>query len=191
MKNYTNIDDAIRDAIANRRDAQGFIFEKHYGLVMNICSRYANDDHEAKDMLQEGFIKLFSKLPLYQFSGSFEGWLKRMIGNNCIDIIRKRKSKEVRMSDNYQIQDDSQEKLEDQDLTWLNSIKAKEAINAIQALSPQYKMVFNLFVFENLTHKEIAEELGISEGTSKSNLAKSKKKLKELLKEKFELYEQQ
>jgi RNA polymerase sigma-70 factor (ECF subfamily) len=135
--------------------------------------RYAKDRDEAQDMVQNGFIKIFNKLDVYNFEGSLEGWIRRIMINTAIDQIRKNKR------DPFSIEDDSRIQNLEEDIPFADDedhdvkIKAETAIKAISALSPAYRTVFNLYVIEGMSHKEIAEYLGISEGTSKSNLSKS------------------
>lgn len=162
------------------------LFKLFYGKMMAVCMRYAKDRDEAQDMVQNGFIKIFSKLDVYNFEGSLEGWIRRIMVNTAIDQIRKNKR------DPFSIEDDSRIQNMEEDVPFAEDddqelkIKAEVAIKAISGLSPAYRTVFNLYVMEGMSHKEIAEYLGISEGTSKSNLAKAKMKLKEELTLKFE-----
>ena len=143
--------------------------------------RYARDEDEAQDMVQNGFIKVFDKLEVYNFTGSFEGWVRRIMVNTAIDFIRKHKNKTYSLEDDASIVGESEDGIVlEEEVSELN-FKAEKAIEAISRLSAGYKMVFNLYVMEGYTHKEIAEYVGISEGTSKSNLAKAKQKLRALL----------
>ena len=147
--------------------------------------RYTTDRDSAEEVLQEGFIKIFDKLEAFNYKGSFEGWMRRIMSNTAIDSIRKSK-KNPMLTDN-----DEDFKLGTEDPVVVNEefealgLKAEMAMDAINQLSPAYKAVFNLYVLEDYTHKEIAEILGISEGTSKSNLSKAKMNLQKVLKEKF------
>ena len=147
--------------------------------------RYARDRDTAEEILQEGFIKIFDKLEAFDYKGSFEGWMRRIMANTAIDSIRKSK-KDPLLTDN-----DEDFKLggvdpmvEEEEIEFVG-LKAEMALEAISELSPAYRAVFNLYVMEEYTHKEIAEILGISEGTSKSNLSKAKLNLQRTLKEKF------
>ena len=151
--------------------------------MLAVCLRYIQDRDSAQEVLQEGFIKVFENIKGYDNKGSFEGWVRRIMANCSIDAIRKVR-KDTHLSDNVNdfrsIPEDEDE--EDWDIT---TLKAEVAMEAIQQLSPAYRAVFNLYVLEEYTHKEIAEKLGISEGTSKSNLAKAKMNLQHYLKQKF------
>lgn len=147
--------------------------------------RYANDRDSAEEVLQEGFIKIFDKLKAFNYEGSFEGWMRRIMSNTAIDSIRKSKKDPILTDNDEDFKlgaEDPMVELEDLEFVGL---KAEIALEAINELSPAYKSVFNLYVFEEYTHKEIAEILGISEGTSKSNLSKAKMNLQKVLKEKF------
>lgn len=158
-----------------------------YGKMMAICYRYAKDSDEAQDMVQNGFIKVFKKLDVYNFDGSLEGWIRRIMVNTAIDQIRKNKRDPFAIEDEARLQNIEEEIPFDSDENeFYSKLKAETAIKAISELSPAYRMVFNMYVIEGFTHKEIAEYLDISEGTSKSNLAKAKQKLRAQLSVKFE-----
>lgn len=151
-----------------------------------VCLRYIKDEDVAKDVVQDGFIKVFEKIEKYNHKGSFEGWMRRLIVNTAIDFIRKQKNHFVAM-DNDAVMKDVDEQLEIEEGIDEDNLKLKAdmAMEAIQELSPTYKTVFNLYVIENYTHREIAEMLNISEGTSKSNLAKAKQRLRQILEDKM------
>lgn len=146
---------------------------------MSICLRYTNSEHEAKDLIHEGFIKIFTKIKEYNGEGSFEGWMKRIIVNNAIDYCRKKSSsKEMLVHDTVQFENQSEE---EEDSSYIKGIEQSEILRAVQGLSESYRAVFNLYVMEEYSHKEIAEKLGISVGASKSNLAKAKRNLRKAL----------
>ena len=151
-----------------------------YGKMMAVCMRYSRDEDTAQEVLQLSFIKVFDKLEKYDFNGSFEGWVRRIVVNSAIDHIRKSNRDPFSSSEDYLYVDEQEIDL-DEGSEGDVELKAAEAMKALQLLSPAYQAVFNLYVIENYTHKEVAEILGISEGTSKSNLAKAKKKLQEIL----------
>jgi RNA polymerase sigma-70 factor (ECF subfamily) len=137
-------------------------------------------------MVQNGFIKIFKKLDVYNFEGSLEGWIRRIMVNTAIDQIRKNKRDPFSIEDDQRIQNIEEEVPFSEDDEEETKIHAEHAIRAISNLSPAYRTVFNMYVMEGFTHKEIAEYLRISEGTSKSNLAKAKQKLRAELSLKFE-----
>lgn len=168
--------------------AQEQLFRQFYGKLLIVAKRYIPDNDTAQEVLQEGFIKIFEHIKNFDGTGSLGGWMSRIIANSAIDHIRKSKKNAI-LSDT-----DSDFKFipdeDENDNLNIQSVKAEEAMKAIEMLSPAYKMVFNLYVMENYSHKEIAELLGISEGTSKSNLAKARMNLQTILKQKFALIDQ-
>ncbi len=182
MENNKELKNIIEGCKKGKRKYQKQLFEKYYGKMMGVCLRYARDEDEAQDMVQSGFIKVFAKLEVYNYTGSFEGWVRRIMVNTAIDLIRKNKNNTYSLEEESTVQANIEEDgmILEEELNDL-SIKAKKAVEAIGKLSAGYKMVFNLYVMEGYTHKEISEYLGISEGTSKSNLAKAKQKLRALL----------
>lgn len=154
--------------------------------MLSICYRYTSDKDTAQEIVQEGFIKVFEKIHLFDFKGSFEGWIRRIFSNNAIDHIRKSKKLPDLVDDNSSFKDLDEDIYELEDIEMERTMKAEEAMKAISELSPQYRTVFNMYVIEEYTHKEIAEQLGISEGTSKSNLAKAKANLKKIIAQNLE-----
>lgn len=151
------------------------LYEGYYGKLLPICQRYAKDDQEAQDLLHDGFIKAFNKIDKYQIGTSLEAWLKRLMINSCIDHYRKQKK--------YRSKDIGEAfYLEDPDPLIVDTLNAEEIIKAIQYMAPSYRVVFNMYIIEGYTHREIAEKLGVSESTSRSNLLKARKKLQGLLK---------
>ncbi len=187
MENKEELKEIVDGCIRGKRKFQKILFEMFYGKMMAICYRYAKDADEAQDMVQTGFIKVFKKLDLYSFEGSLEGWIRRIMVNTAIDQIRKNKRDPFTIEDENRLQNIEEEiPFATDENEFYSKLKAETAIKAISELSPAYRMVFNMYVIEGFTHKEIAEYLDISEGTSKSNLAKAKQKLRAQLTVKFE-----
>ena len=172
--------DIIKGCLRNDRACQKMLYERFYGKMMSVCLRYAKDKDEAKDILHEAYMKVFDKLKNFSNKGSFEGWIRRIMVNTAIDHIRKNKQEYLIVNTVYasdqaaNVQDSS-----DDDI--INNVDHEEVMKAIQQLSPAYRAVFNLYVMEDFSHKEISEILDISEGTSKSNLAKAKFNLRKNL----------
>lgn len=189
MENNKELQNIIEGCKKGKRKYQKMLFEKYYGKMKGVCMRYSRDEDEAQDMVQNGFIKVFDKLSVYNFTGSFEGWVRRIMVNTAIDLIRKNKNNTYAIEDESIISDEFEENgmILEEEIDERN-LKAKMAVDAISELSAGYKMVFNLYIMEGYTHKEIGEYLGISEGTSKSNLAKAKQKLRSILLEKSLIY---
>jgi len=125
-------------------------------------------------VMQEGFIKVYKSLPKFRGEGSFEGWIRRIFINTSIEHFRKK----VKL---YNVNEVHENTIEDAELDALDSLAAKDILNIINELSPGYKQVFNMHVVEGYSHKEIAEILGITEGTSKSQLARAKGALKKII----------
>jgi RNA polymerase sigma-70 factor (ECF subfamily) len=158
--------------------AQRKLFKHFYGTVMRVCMRYAGSTDEAADMLNEGFLKVFSNLDKYENTGSFEAWLKRVVCNAAVDY-RRRYVKQVdfvnidEMPD-MQVADDAVNDA-------IAKISSQELVGLIQQLSPVTRTVFNLFVFEGFSHRDIAAELNISENTSAWHVNSARTKLKEAI----------
>lgn len=144
------------------------LYNRFSGKMYAVCLRYANNSEDAQDLLQEGFIKVYRNLHRFRAEGSFEGWIRRVFVNSSIEHYRK---KSLQLS---KVSDKEENTIEDNDISALDNLAEKDIINLIQDLSPGYKTVFNLYVIEGYSHKEIGELLGISEGTSKSQLARAR-----------------
>lgn len=175
-----NETDIIKGCLRNDRASQKALYEHFYSKMLGVCLRYSKSSDEAKDILHEAFMKVFNSIKNFNGTGSFEGWVRRIMVNTAIDHIRKNKQNYLIVSTVY-----ANEKAanipDDTDDDFINSISEEEILKAVQELTPAYRTVFNLFVIEECTHKEIAELLDISEGTSKSNLSKAKFNLKKNL----------
>lgn len=181
----TAYSELIDGCIANDRRSQQRIHELFYGKMMAVCLRYTKNTDQAKDILQDGFIKVFRSIETFNKEGSFEGWIRRIMVNTAIDHFRRSKNSYLLLGEERSIEDFGDD---DEADTWADQsdadefdVKPADVINAMQKLTPAYRTVFNLYVFEELTHKEISELLGINIGTSKSNLAKAKRNLRKLL----------
>ena len=168
---------------AQDRSSQQKIYELLYSKMLPVCYRYARGTDEAKDILQDGFIKVFEKIEHYNAGGSFEGWVRRIIVNTAIDTYRKNK-KEVFIDDESRIKDENDWEDTENESEY-SGLSINDIVDAMQNLSPAYQAVFNLYVMEGYSHQEIADELGVSIGTSKSNLAKAKANMKTMLTEKL------
>ncbi len=191
LTNETNVENkehlrkVIMGCLNNDRKAQEELFRMYYGRMLSVCMRYTVDRDTAEEVLQEGFIKIFEKLDAFDYKGSFEGWMRRIISNTAIDNIRKSKRNPFLSDNDEDFKIGFENPIVEEEELELVNLKAEIAMEAVCQLSPAYRSVFNLYVLEDYTHKEIAEILGISEGTSKSNLSKAKLNLQKILKEKF------
>jgi RNA polymerase sigma-70 factor (ECF subfamily) len=152
--------------------AQRELYELFKSKMFGICLRYAGNYHDAEDIMQEGFIKVFEKIGQYSFKGAFEGWIRRVMVNTALEKYRVH-YQSVSLNEN-------QAEVEEEHETELAAdIEVNELVQIIQELTPRYRVVFNLYALEGYTHKEISEMLKISEGTSKSNLSRARTILQE------------
>jgi RNA polymerase sigma factor (sigma-70 family) len=161
--------DNFTSYIQQFQNGNHIIFEKIYQelspKMYSVCLRYASDTDEAKDILQDSFIKIYHQLKTFRHDGSFEGWARKIVVNTALEYLRTRtKWQNVPLNDF----DETFEIESDDDI--LSDLSFQEMLILVQDLPPNYRLVFNLYVFERFKHREIAQELGISEGTSKSNL---------------------
>jgi RNA polymerase sigma-70 factor (ECF subfamily) len=161
------------------KDCQKKLFEIHYGKLMSICMRYSDSEDEAKDLVQESFIKIFKNIDAFSGEGSFESWMNKITSNTCLDKLRQHKQFHFRIDqhDYFELSNEDEEEIH----SLIPEVKAEVILAEIQKLSPSYKLVFNLYVMDELSHNEIAERLGISVGASKSNLARAKARLQKAL----------
>lgn len=160
-------EDIIKDCQKNNRLAQKKLYEKYAGKMYVICKRYLKDEFEAEDVLANGFFKVFSKLDQYKFEGSFEGWIRKIMVNECLNQLRKNKS--MYMVNSIESAGE-QEEFENVDTL----MDAAELLQLITRLPDGYRTVFNLYAIEGFSHQEIAGMLNISEGTSKSQLSRAR-----------------
>lgn len=174
-------DDLLQGCIAGKRAYQKQLYELYYGKMMAICMRYTNNYEEARDVLHEGFVKVFKNLHRYKPSHSLESWIRRIMINTSIDHYRKNKKHRHQVDLDY-----ASTKADKNTVDVIHKMSADEIMKLVQQLTPAYRTVFNLYVVEGYNHREIGELLGISEGTSKSNLAKARGKLKKMIKEQLE-----
>lgn len=156
------------------RHSQDRLYRLYYGYALGICLRYANSREEAIEILNDGFVKIFTKLNLYTEGLSFKGWLRKVMIHTAIDYFRRHKK-------HYHQVDISFARHLEGGASILDQLSEQEILQAVQLLPPSYRMVFNLFVIEGYTHEEIARQLDISIGTSKSNLAVARTKLRRML----------
>jgi RNA polymerase sigma factor (sigma-70 family) len=165
----------------NERWAQELIYKEYYPNMMAICLRYSNNKEDALDILHEGFIKVFRHIGKFKEGTSLSAWIKRIMVNTAIDFYRKNVRRRTEDLDKaYDVQSN------DPDV--FSQMSVKDILFCLQNLTPSYRAVFNLYVIEGYSHKEISEQLEISESTSRSNLVKARTKLKSLLIEKSSEY---
>lgn len=160
-------------------NAQRKLYETYAARMMGLCLRYCKDYDAAQDLLHDGFIKVFTQIKSYSGSGSFEGWMRRVFVNTVFEYFRQEKRKEFIILDGEEPEietvDENLERLFNDDIT-----EAK-LLEMIQEMPPGYRMVFNLYVFEEMSHKEIAKKMGIKENASRSQYSRAKSFLRKKL----------
>jgi RNA polymerase sigma factor (sigma-70 family) len=161
----------IKGCIAGKNTSREMLYKLYSGKMWVVCLRYARDYDQAKDILQDGFVKVFEKISQFEGRGHFEGWLRKIMVNTALSEYRKHRYLTFEANSPIPTDDEADDNVE-------CDISAQELMEIINELPPQYKMVFNLYAIEGYSHKEIAEELNISEGTSKSNLSRARDILK-------------
>ncbi len=166
-----DIKQLILNCQKNEPKAQGQLYKLFSSKIFTICLKYSRNYEEAQDNLQEGFLYIFSKINQYNFKGSFEGWIKRVVINYILQQYRGAPIFEV-VKDNTIVEYEIVLEPED-------DVSLDYLLKIIQELPDRYRLVFNLYVLDGYSHKEIASLMDITEGTSKSNLARAKMILKE------------
>ena len=165
------------------RKSQELLYKQCYGYAMSVCLRYTRTRDEAIEVLNDGFLKVFTKTEKYDPGKSFKGWLRRIMINSALDHYRRQAKhyfhEDVEAAADVHATD-----------TVLGHLAHNELIELVQRLSPAYRLVFNLYVIDGFAHEEIAQQLGISVGTSKSNLARAREQLRNMLKQEgYDKYE--
>ncbi len=175
---HVSLEQLINDCKNKNTKAQEQIYRLLSAKMFSVCLKYSKSYAEAQDNLQDGFILIFEKINQYNFKGSFEGWSKRVMINSILQKYRNEKQKIFEIV-NENIPEEVEIEVDD------DTISIEFLTTIIQQLPDRYRLVFNLYVMDGYSHKEIAEMLGINIGTSKSNLARARL----ILKEKIELYQ--
>lgn len=150
------------------------LYEEYYPSMLPVCLRYANNYDDALDILHEGFIKIFKHISKYKVGTSLGSWVRRIMVNTSIDYYRKvnrRRTEDLETAYNVSITEEDA----------ISKLSSQEILKALHQLTPSYRQVFNLYVIDGYSHKEVAEILHISESTSRSNLVKARTKLKQIL----------
>ena len=165
----TEIKKIIKGCLAGDRRDQELLYRRYASKLYAVCLQYSGNDEEARDILQEGFIKIFEHLDRYKYEGSFEGWMRRITVNTALERFRSRHNL-YRVDDIDTIQEPETEP----DNYDYAGLEANDLLDIIRELPPKYRMVFNLYAIEGYSHKEISKMVKISEGTSKSNLSRAR-----------------
>lgn len=172
MKSTYTINDLLKGCKAGDRKTQELLYRQTASKMLAVCMRYARDQMEAEDVLQLGYIKVFQKINEYRGDGSFEGWIRRVMVNTAIESYRRnlRTLAVVPIEDAYEQPSTGFD---------FNNLGMQDLLNLISKLADGYRIVFNMYIIEGYSHKEIAETLGISEGASKSQLSRARAILKQ------------
>lgn len=168
----------LKDCIAGKKKAQETLYRQYSSFLFGVCLSYSKNKAEAEDIFQDGFVRIYQNLKQFKGDGSFEGWMRRIMVNTALE--RFRKSNPLYLVEDYYSYDGD---IDPEDA--VSRISADDLLNLIQELSPMYRVVFNLYALEGMSHKEIAEKLSISEGTSKSNLSRARAILQKKVKALF------
>jgi RNA polymerase sigma-70 factor (ECF subfamily) len=175
LQKWDSEEKLIRSCQKGEASAQREIYNRFSRKMLAVCMRYINQHMEAEDVMINGFMRVFDKIEQFKYEGSFEGWLRRIMVNEALGYIRKNKS--------LFMQVDIEDVHQQPGLYHIDSdgLEAEDLLNLVQQLPTGYRTVFNLYAIEGYSHKEIAETLGISENTSKSQLSRSRALLQQLL----------
>ncbi len=165
----------LRGCLKNEASAQRELYNRYSARMLAVCYRFAHNREDAEDMLQEGFIKVFSEIHTFENRGSFEGWIRRIIVHTCINILKKNKkfneSVDIIHATGVQIREESIPSI----------IQAKQVVECIRMLPIGYRTVLNLYAIEGYSHREIAQMLDIEESTSRSQYTRAKAMLEDVL----------
>ena len=170
--NSLNVNQLVEACLLGDDGAFEQLFQIYAGTMMTVCRRYVADTAEAEDILQEGFIRVFQNLGSFGFKGSFEGWIRKVMVNTALRYISQKKS-------NLEVQIEEYPVEETHEPDALSKMTEEEILKLIDGLPDGYKLIFNLYVIEGFTHKEIATILNIEESTSRSQLVKARRMLQE------------
>jgi RNA polymerase sigma factor (sigma-70 family) len=173
----------VQGCVKADREFQKTFYKMYYGFSMAICMRYCNAKDDAMEVVNDGFMKIYRELhnfkPAYEnYETSLKGWMRSIMVNTAIDHFRKNNKNHFLV----EIKDDHLETIDVHE-TAINKLSYKEIMDVVRRLSPAYRIVFSLYVIEGYKHEEIAEQLNIAIGTSKSNLAKAKMNIQKMLRE--------
>jgi RNA polymerase sigma factor (sigma-70 family) len=183
LQNNPVVADIVRGCVDARRESQKEFYQLFYGFAIGICMRYCNNNDDAMEVVNDGFIKIFRELhrfnPRYDnYEASLKGWMRSIIVNTAIDHFRKNNKAHLTNST-----EEKSIEITETEQSAIDKMSYKEIVALVQRLSPVYRTVFSLFVIEGYKHEEIAERLNISTGTSKSNLAKARANIQKMLQE--------
>ena len=166
----------VEDCKLGKREAQFELYKLYSGAMYNVCLRMLKSQEEAEDLLQNSFVDVFTKLHSFRYESSVGAWIKRIVVNNCINFLKKRRLKFEELDERVTGISDAEYTPSEQNSMTVATIK-----KAMLDLPDGYRVVFSLYLLEGYDHKEIGQILGISEATSKSQYSRAKRKLRELI----------
>ena len=165
----------LKGCLQNEAVAQKELYNRYSPKMLSVCYRFAHNREDAEDMLQEGFIKVFSQMHTFENRGAFEGWIRRIIVHTCINILKKNKkfneSVDIIHATAVQVREDSVPSI----------VQAKQVVECIRMLPVGYRTVLNLYAIEGYSHREISDMLDIEESTSRSQYTRAKAMLEDIL----------
>ncbi|MFI5153441.1 MAG: RNA polymerase sigma factor [Chitinophagales bacterium] len=165
----------LSGCLKNQAAAQRELYNRYSPKMLAVCYRFAHNREDAEDMLQEGFIKVFSQIHTFQNKGAFEGWIRRIIVHTCINNLKRNK----RFNENIDILHAGSIQVREESVPSI--VQAKQIVDCIRILPAGYRTVLNLYAIEGYSHKEIAEMLDIEESTSRSQYTRAKQMLEDIL----------
>ena len=165
----------IADCLLGDRNAQQRLYEQYSGKMMGVCLRYCKNKETAKDLLHDGFLKIYTHLDSFEGKGSFEGWMRRIMVNTALEYLRKQ------VDEGHSTDIEEAFTLTNGDFGVLERMQAEELIKLIQRLPDAYRMAFNLFVIEGYSHREISQVLNITESSSRVYVTRAKQLLQTMI----------
>lgn len=169
-----DLQDILDGCLRGQRSSQRALYDRFYGFALTVCRHYSKSTEEAREIMNDGFVKVFRRMDQFRSESSFRSYLRRVMVNAAIDYYRKYHRNQVTLEQNDftepSVQNDA-----------IARLSLDEVLLLVQQLPPTYRLVFNLYVIEGYKHHEIAGQLEISIGTSKSNLSKARAKLRQLI----------
>ena len=167
----------LEGCLRNDRKCQELLYKQFYVYAMGVCMRYVPNRDEALEVVNDGFLKIFQKVQMYDADKPFKVWLKKVMINTALDFYRQN----VKFQNHDDISSIENTATASESHSAHSQLEYEELVGLIQQLTPSYRAVFNLYVIDGYSHEEIAQKLGISEGTSKSNLARARENLRSML----------
>ena len=172
--NEDDLNTIIKNCLEGERESQKKIFDLFAPKMMTVCLRYTRSHADAEDVLQDGFVNVYTKMNQFKFKGSFEGWIRRIMVNCALRFLEKRKDYVPLNDDRVGLETNVEQASVEEDV----DDKARRILSLVRTLPEGYKKVFNMYVFEGFDHNEIAEVMNITSSTSRSQLTKARKYLR-------------